>query len=175
MKDLRIALALAVACALAAGAGFVAWQHYAGGSAQAGADAPALVLTDLAGKPHALSEWRGRLLLLNFWATWCAPCMGELPLLVEAQQRYGARGLQVVGPAMDEPDAVRETAKHLGIGYPLMADFSQVDAAMAALGDTQGALPFSVLISADGKIIKTILGGLHKNELEGLIEPNLPR
>lgn len=135
--------------------------------------APALTLNDLNGKPHTLTDWRGKLLLVNFWATWCAPCIDEIPLLVQAQKEYGPRGLQIIGPAMDEITSITPMAARLGINYPLMADFAQVDTAMRLLGNEHGGLPYSVLISHDGLIVKTILGGVKKDELQRLIETHL--
>ena len=165
-----------VVLALSLCAGFAGWwaQQNLPGNKLAGTVAPALVLNDLDGKPQALEQWRGKLLLVNFWASWCAPCIEEMPLLVEAQATYAARGFQIVGPAMDEVDAVREMAARLRINYPLMADFAQVDAAMQTLGNTAGALPFSVLIAPDGTILKTLLGGLSREQLQRLIEEHLP-
>lgn len=173
MKTLH-KLALILAIGLGAGmAGFWAQQTLQG-SRLAGKPAPALTLKDLDGQPQAFAQWRGKLLLVNFWASWCAPCIDEMPLLVEAQSLYGARGLQIVGPAMDEVAAVREMAARLRINYPLMADFAEVDAAMQALGNSAGALPFTVLISPDGTLLETVLGGLKREQLRDLIESHLP-
>lgn len=137
--------------------------------------APAVTFTDLEGKPTSLAQYKGKLLLVNFWATWCAPCLKEMPLLINAQKQYGARGLQIIGPAMDEAKDVKELATKLGVNYPVMADFASADAAMATLGNKQGALPFSVLIDANGMIVKTVLGGLHEDDLSALIQAHLPK
>lgn len=174
MKALRQSGWVAVVTVLALAAGFGVERWLNNGERTLDKPAPALVLNDLDGNPQALEQWRGKLLLVNFWAGWCAPCIDEIPLLVEAQSVYGPRGLQIIGPAMDDVDAVRALAAKLRINYPLMADFQQVDAALGTLGNEQGALPYSVLISADGRIVKTILGGLKKAELQALIEDHLP-
>jgi thiol-disulfide isomerase/thioredoxin len=136
--------------------------------------APAITFNDLDGKPVSLAQYHGKLLLVNFWATWCAPCLKEMPLLINAQKQYGARGLQIIGPAMDEAKDVKELAAKLGVNYPVMADFASADAAMSTLGNKQGALPFSVLIDAKGMIVKTVLGGLHEDDLDALIKAHLP-
>ncbi len=137
--------------------------------------APAITLTDLNGKPVSLAQYQGKLLIVNFWATWCAPCLQEMPLLIKAQKQYGARGLQIIGPAMDEAKDVQTLATKLGVNYPVMADFASADAAMATLGNKQGALPFSVFINAQGMIVKTVLGGLHEDDLDALIQAHLPK
>jgi peroxiredoxin len=137
-------------------------------------DAPDLTLPDLTGQPRSLSEFRGKLLLVNFWATWCAPCLHEIPMLREMQERYGAGGLQVIGPAMDSPEAVRNGAPQLGIQYPVLVGDAEIVDAMQALGDTLGALPYSVLIDANGKIVFRKHGEFERDELEKLIETYLP-
>lgn len=131
-------------------------------------------LPKLDGGSGSLSEHRGKLVLVNFWATWCGPCLKEIPLLVEMQTRYGTRGLQILGPALDDPDAVRQMLPKLRIQYPVFTGDSEVTATMDALGDTLGALPFSVLISADGKVLQRKHGEFERAELVPLIESNLP-
>jgi thiol-disulfide isomerase/thioredoxin len=136
--------------------------------------APEITLADLAGQPRKLSHWRGKLMLVNFWATWCAPCIKELPLLVQAQQRYAVRGFQIVGPALDAPDAVRSAVQRFGINYPIMAGDADVIRAMDVLGNDLGGLPFSVLIAPDGRILERITGGLTREKLAELIDAHLP-
>lgn len=160
-RDLAIAL---LVCGLAGGAGFGSYRYLHQGAA-APEIRPDLAFRDLAGKEHKLSEWNGKLLLLNFWATWCAPCIHEIPMLVEAQRGSGARGLQVVGVAMDEVAAVTQMSARLQMNYPVMAGGVEVGAAMDSLGDELGALPFSVLIGADGQILDRRSGALTAGEL----------
>ena len=134
-----------------------------------------LSMTDLAGKKHEVSEWRGHLLLINFWATWCGPCKKEIPALVAAQKKYGSRGFQVIGPAVDDPDAVRQESQLLGIDYPVMVGTPEsMIGLMNSLGNQPGGLPFSVLVSADGRIIQRHLGEFDAHDLNTLIEQNLP-
>ena len=135
--------------------------------------APEITLKDLDGHPHRLSEFRGKLLLVNFWATWCGPCLREMPLLVAAQNEYGKRGFQVIGPALDEVDAVRAMAKKIGINYPIMVGDEDITNAMDALGDELGALPLSVLIGRDGQILTRVTGGLTQEKLTKLISAEL--
>jgi thiol-disulfide isomerase/thioredoxin len=162
-RDLAIALAV---CGLAAAAGFTSYRvmHAA---KPAGDELRAdLEFRDLKGQRHKLSEWNGKLLLVNFWATWCAPCLKEIPLLVETQQKNAARGLQVVGIAMDDVEPVRQMSKRLEINYPVMAGGAEISAAMDSLGDRLGALPFSVLIGPGGEILDRRSGALTAEELQ---------
>lgn len=168
----------AAALALAAGvAGFYVYRSLDSATpatSTPATPAPEFVLKDLDGHPHRLSEFRGKLLLVNFWATWCAPCLKEMPLLVGAQNQYGKRGFQVVGPALDEVEAVRAMAKKIGINYPIMVGDEDITAAMDALGDELGALPFSVLIAQDGRIVARVTGGLTAEKLAKLVANELP-
>ena len=135
---------------------------------------PDLEFRDLDGRAHRLSEWNGKLLLVNFWATWCPPCLKEIPELIAAQRKYGPRGLQVVGLAMDERDPVAAFQARLQMNYPIMVGGIEIASAMDALGDELGAFPFSVLIAPDGRIIGRQSGALTAEDLDGWISGNLP-
>jgi thiol-disulfide isomerase/thioredoxin len=171
-----IGIVAAVIALAAAAGGFWLHQRLAGADAADGQPVPTQVhLNDLDGKPHGFDEWRGKLLLINFWATWCGPCLEEIPELVKAQQRYGARGLQVVGPAVDDADAVREMQHSLAMNYPvLIGTPDQLLGLMHMLGNGAGGLPFSVLVDPQGRIVARQLGQLEPAELAGLIEKHLP-
>jgi thiol-disulfide isomerase/thioredoxin len=166
-------LLVAALCIAAAGAGLLAYRHFIA-PAPLTEVRPDLEFRDLDGNTHRLSDWSGKLLLLNFWATWCTPCLKEIPLLVEAQKQHAARGLQIVGIAMDYPDPVRAFRERLGINYPLMVGEAEVIDAMDRLGDPLGAFPFSVLIAPDGRIIDRASGDLSREELEAWLKAHLP-
>lgn len=170
MKKLLPFLIVAIIAAL----GGFAVQRYLVMRDAPPAPAPELALPTLDGGTLRLSSLRGNLVLINFWATWCAPCLKEIPLLVKAQARYGARGLQILGPAMDDPEQVRQMLPRLGITYPILVGEAQIPAAMDALGDTLGALPFSVLVSPEGYVVKRKHGEFDAEELARLIEAHLP-
>jgi len=167
--------AAAILGALSAAAGFGAYHHWQAGkeAERAAAIGDAMQFQGLDGKPHKLSEWHGKLLLVNFWASWCVPCLNEIPLLVEAQKSHGAQGFQVVGLAMDTPEQVRQMQQRLHINYPMLLGQADVMDAMDAFGDTLGAFPFSVLIGTDGRVIDRQAGGLHPEELKAWIEGHL--
>ncbi|MEK6806419.1 MAG: TlpA disulfide reductase family protein [Pseudomonadota bacterium] len=164
---------LAILLCLAAGTGGYALQSYWLGDTPAPVLTADIRFTDLEGKPHTLADYRGKLVLVNFWATWCGPCLVEIPLLVEARKTYGARGLQVLGPAMDKPDAVRAYRDKAQLPYPVFAGDSETAAAMDALGDKLHGLPFSVLISPTGEVLHRQTGEFSREELKQLIETHL--
>jgi thiol-disulfide isomerase/thioredoxin len=168
-------------CLVAALIGFFTYRqfHAPPGAAQAAAvrsSLPAdLRLADLDGREHGFAEWRGKLLLVNFWATWCGPCLKEIPELVKVQDAYAARGFQIVGPAVDDAESVRAVLKPLGINYPVLTSGPEVMLKlMDSLGNGAGGLPFSVLVGADGAILTQQLGEFAPAELRSLIEQHLP-
>ena len=131
---------------------------------QVGDRADDLALPDLDGKTQRLSQWHGKRVLLNFWATWCAPCRKEMPELSAAQTRH--QGVQVIGVALDQPQAVREYLKHTAVDYPILIGIDADPEPTLHFGDTVGALPYSVLIGPDGRIERTKLGPFDAAELD---------
>jgi len=130
-------------------------------------------LRDLAGKMHHLADWHGKVVLLNFWATWCPPCRREIPLFIELQRKHEKAGLQIVGIAVDNPEAVARYWQETHMNYPvLLADNNAFDL-MTAYGNPEGALPYSVLITPDGQVMSTKLGAYESAELEILLKPLL--
>lgn len=130
-----------------------------------------LVLPDLDGKTRQLSQWRGKKVLLNFWATWCGPCREEMPRLSEAQMRY-AGAAQIIGVALDEPQAVRDFLKRTPVDYPILIGIDADPTPTETFGDTAGLLPYSVLIGPDGRVLKTQLGPISASELSGWLGTN---
>lgn len=170
---LRFAGALLALGLLSLAAGFGTYRWWQSENHGIGEQRPDFALQGLDGQAHQLSEWDGKLLLVNFWATWCAPCLKEIPLLVQTQQRLAPQGLQILGIAMDQIEPVRAFSARLGINYPVLVGEAEVAGAMDALGDELGALPFSVLISPDGRILSRISGALGEDELEELLGPHV--
>src|SRR5208283_4468018 len=118
----------------------------------------ALSLPDTQGTAQPLRQWRGKVLVVNFWATWCEPCREEMPEFVRAQRELGPQGVQFVGIAVDNPDKVARFAKELDLNYPaLIGGYDAVDLSKP-LGNRLLALPFTVILSRDGHIAHTHVG-----------------
>ena len=156
-----------VACALiGAGAGFFVGSRVLATRpgperpgveiATVGSALPAVSLPDLGGKRRDLDEWRGRPVLLNFWATWCEPCVREMPMLQAAADDRAARAA-VIGIAQDDPDAVRAFVERLSVRYPILLDLPASGLSLK-LGDRRGVLPYTVLVDASGTIRATRAG-----------------
>jgi len=133
-----------------------------------------IALPDLTGKPVTLAAWQGKVLVINFWATWCAPCRQEIPGLISIQRKHAANGVQVVGIAVDQADKVQKYAKEIGINYPILVAGMDGSTLARDLGNRTGALPFTVVLDRAGKLIKSHLGLITEEELDKLLD-NLPR
>lgn len=162
MKRFSLALPLAIIVIAAAG---LAWRYFP--SAHVSAEPLfAATLPDIAGQPHPLAQWRGQVLLVNFWATWCAPCREEMPDLSAMAEDYKDKGLHIVGIGTDDLAKTREYALHHPVAYPLLAADLQGMTLAEALGNTQSVLPFSALIDAQGKVVKTYVGRINRGAVE---------
>jgi thiol-disulfide isomerase/thioredoxin len=132
-------------------------------------DVPNISLADGDGVKHALSEWKGRPLLINFWATWCAPCRREIPLLKTLRHERTADGVEVVGIAVDFRDAVQHYAREMGIDYPVLIGEQDGLDAIAAFGmDT--VFPFTVFADRQGRIVTLKIGELHADEAHFILD-----
>jgi peroxiredoxin len=140
--------------------------------ARVGATAPALELPDLAGQPHRLADFRGRRVLLNFWASWCGPCLDELPALDNAQAKFGEKGPIVLGIAMDEPARVRVFLADHPVRFPILLGRMEPPSTSLLWGDVGEMLPYSVLIDADGRVIATHRGPLQAALLDRWLDPH---
>ncbi len=143
----------------------------AAGADVAGSVAPEFTLQSLDGKTIHLSDYRGKAVLLNFWATWCEPCKIEMPWFVELQNKYESAGLQIVGVAMDDaaPPDIEKFAKQMGVNYPVLIG-------KEAVGEQYGGIPFlptSFYIGRDGKIVSKVFGLKGKGEIEDNIKSAL--
>ncbi|WP_421568092.1 TlpA family protein disulfide reductase [Stenotrophomonas sp. PD6] len=127
---------------------------------------PAITLPDVDGTPVDFAGFGGRPLLINVWASWCGPCVEEMPMLAAFSAAQPADGVQVVGLAIDTPDGVRDFLDRVPVKYPIVIEQPAPDDASVLLGNGQGLLPYTVLVGADGKIIKQKLGPFAPGEIE---------
>ena len=122
-------------------------------------------LADQSGKSQQMAQWKDKILVINFWATWCAPCVDEMPELVELQGEIGAAGKQVIGIGIDSPSNVAEFARKHRITYPLYVAGVEGTSLARRFGNASGGLPFTVIVDRKGQIHKAYLGRLKMDEL----------
>ena len=140
--------------------------------AEVGKPIPALRLPDLTGTPTDVpGAWRGRPLLINVWASWCGPCIEEMPELQRFSAKEGADGVQVVGIALDDPDAVRAFLQRVPVAYPILIESAGPADASVSLGNRKGVLPYSVLVGADGTLLERRVGPFVPGELDAFVAP----
>ena len=130
-------------------------------------------LSDLNGRGQMLSQWRGKVLVVNFWATWCAPCREEIPALKKIHKSYAANGLVIVGIAVDNVVKVREYAAEMNIDYTLLIATAETLAISKDLGNQAGVLPFTVVVDRAGEIAFTHAGALTEASLGAVLVPLL--
>jgi thiol-disulfide isomerase/thioredoxin len=130
---------------------------------------PELWLPGLDGTPHRLSDWKGRSLVVNFWATWCEPCRREIPLLKSLRRERATNRLEIVGIAIDFRDAVQKYAQDTGIDYPVLVGEQGGLEAVAAFG-MDPVLPFSAFADPAGRIVTLKVGELHRDEADFILD-----
>ncbi|MET3137256.1 thiol-disulfide isomerase/thioredoxin [Undibacterium sp. GrIS 1.2] len=124
-----------------------------------------LTLSDSKGQAQKLAQWQGKFLVVNFWATWCGPCVQEMPELSALQKELSGKNVQLLGLGIDSPANIAEFAKKYQITYPVFSAGMEGTELSRQLGNQGGGLPFTVLIAADGSIAKQYLGRLKMEEL----------
>ena len=129
---------------------------------------PDFSLADLNGGMRSIRSWPDDALVINFWATWCAPCLREIPLLKEFQENHADRPVQVIGIAVDRLEPVQEFAREMEFNYPIMVGESDGINAAAAFGVDFFALPFTVFTDTEGSILGVHTGEIHTEDLENL-------
>jgi len=180
MPPARQALAIVALAVLAGVAGMWAgsrWDRSSSAAISGGMDAaparltlgdalPDIRLPDSDGRLRALTEWRGRPLLINFWASWCRPCIEEMPLLDAFAAQESDNGVQVVGIALDDVVAVQRFLEATPVAYPILLDRVGPNDTSVRLGNARGLLPYSVLVDASGRVRAQKLGPFHGDELK---------
>jgi peroxiredoxin len=164
-RDVLIIGAVGLAAA-AAGAilGPLALQSQSGAPELLSASFP-----DLAGRQRKVLEFEHRVLVANFWATWCEPCREEVPLLVAAYEKFRTAGGLVLGIGIDSAEKLKRFAAEYDVSYPVLIGEDQGLELMRKLGNSAGALPFTVVLDSHGRIAHRKLGAVHKDELEAIL------
>lgn len=135
-----------------------------------GALRPNFSLPDVNGVMHEVSEWDGKVLILNFWATWCIPCLKEIPEFIQLQEKYGEQGLQFVGIALQEADEIRPYMMKTGMNYPSLLGIEKVKEVARSFGNRFVVLPYTIVIDRDSKIYFIRSGPIKYEETESLIK-----
>ena len=125
---------------------------------------------DYDGKSHPFSQWKGKVLVINFWATWCAPCREEMPYFSRIGAKYAVNGIQFIGISTDTPETVRRFAQQHGVSYPLLIGGPQIIALSTELGNRQSGLPFTLILDRNGEPLLTRTGRLPEAELENFLK-----
>jgi thiol-disulfide isomerase/thioredoxin len=126
-------------------------------------------LPDLDGVPRQLSEWDGKSRIVNFWATWCAPCRREIPLLKQTQEEHATNNLQIIGIAVDFPEEVAAYAEEAQFNYPILVGQEDAMAAAEASGIEFIGMPFTLIISAEGELLKAHMGEIVESHIQTIL------
>ncbi|MFZ5573981.1 MAG: TlpA family protein disulfide reductase [Pseudomonadota bacterium] len=164
-----ILMPLAVA-ALAAGM-WLAQARYAPQppAAPVAAEFWSLRFPDVTGQPQAMNQWRGRVVVLNFWASWCAPCREEMPDFAGLRDEYHAKGVEFVGIAIDSPGRVASFLRDYPVSYPILIGEGAATNLAERLGNPSGALPYTIVLDRDGRVVMHHLGRLHRGALDAVL------
>jgi len=130
-----------------------------------------IAVSDLSGQPHKLSEWRGSVVVVNFWATWCPPCVTEIPAFVQLQQEWAPRGLQFVGIALDDLEPVKTFVATHAVNYRVGGN--EVMQMMREMGNAIGGLPYTVVLDRSGNQVHAHQGEWSLAEARRTLEPLL--
>lgn len=182
-RSLRFSLLLILVSTLAATAGYFFGRPQAvtpppsvgAPTADAPARLMALTLPDLEGKTQALSQWRGKVLVANFWATWCPPCKEEMPEFSRISDKYASNGVQFIGISIDSAEKVAAFQKDVGVSYPLLISSLETLDLSTDLGNRAKALPFTVILRSDGSVQQVKLGKFATPDLEKALQSALRR
>lgn len=179
MRPLRRALLAAAVGGVAAAAGYAAHLWRIGGIAARPADDAARAILEsrlatLDGTMRTLgAEYRGRILVINYWATWCAPCREEIPMFVRLQRELSGNGVQFIGIAVDQADKVRDFSKEFGINYPLFIGGIDAIELSRKAGNRAGVLPYTLVLDRSGVIRASLVGELNEARVRGELQPLL--
>lgn len=134
---------------------------------------PDYTLKDLTDKAHSASEWDGKVVVVNFWATWCPPCRREMPEFIKFQEAYASKGFTFVGIALDEKSAVINFTDPMGVNYPILMAEQEGIQISQDYGNRLNTLPFTVVLDRKGNIVKHISREVDFEGIEAIVKPLL--
>jgi thiol-disulfide isomerase/thioredoxin len=134
---------------------------------------PDFNLPDEQGNQHNISEWQGKIRVINFWATWCPPCLKEIPAFIALQKQYSAKGLQFIGIAIDDQEPVEKYLASININYPILIASISGIALSQQLGNSVDAVPFTVVVNREGQIIHQHRGEFSSEQIMEIVTPLL--
>ncbi len=129
--------------------------------------------TDINGQQQALRQWQGKIIVLNFWATWCPPCREEMPELSAMQDQYKKQNIVIIGLSTDDLNKTKDFIKSAPVNYPILAGDMEAMSLAETLGNNRGILPYTVIVDANGTIVKAFFGRVNQALLEKTILPLL--
>jgi thiol-disulfide isomerase/thioredoxin len=179
VSNLKVALSLSLAVLIAMGIWFT--RNYNAPApviptppvAEVPEQLPSFILKDIEGKTRNSSDWNGKILIVNYWATWCPPCREEMPALIELQNKYGPQGIQVIGIAVDNLDDVREFMNSYGVNFPVVVGGDDAIELGRRMGNRIAALPYTAIFDRSGKTLYAQPGKITLESLEQVVKPNL--
>ncbi len=179
MKFAALSTGAVALLSLLAGVGLFLWLEPNLRGPQPGPPAVAelhsIPLTDLDGGEHRLGDWRGQILIVNFWAPWCVPCRREIPTLIEFRREHAGRGVNLIGITFDGAEPVRRFAREYAIDYPLFLAGNGIPMYNAALGNASGALPFTAMLDRDLRVSARHTGEVSRAQLEAWLAALEPK
>jgi peroxiredoxin len=185
-NNIKIGLLLVVVAVIALSAGFALRQliqddvttnarddAYGSDASLIGQRRPDFSLPNLDAKVRSIDEWDGKVLLINFWATWCPPCKREIPGFIRVREQLGAENFEIIGIAIDNRDAVKTFADSLSIPYPILHGEQEASRISTDYGNRMGGLPYSVVVDRQGMIHSTKTGEFEASDLLQRLKPLL--
>jgi len=158
---------------LALGAGIIARGLLSSTGQTSAESLPDFSFADISGQLYSISEWQGKIRVINFWATWCGPCLKEIPEFIELQNYYADKGLQFIGIAIDDAESVESYLSTININYPmLVGDMAAISLAHQR-GNNNDAIPFTIIVNQQGHIIHQHAGEFSKEKILEVIAPLL--
>jgi thiol-disulfide isomerase/thioredoxin len=130
-------------------------------------------MMNLENQPQKLDQYRGKVLVVNFWATWCPPCREEIPLFIQTQQELSGKGVQFAGIALDDPQQTAAFVQEFAVNYPVLIGGINESEALHNLGNPGGGLPYTLIYDRSGALREKIIGGLDKRRLQQALAPYL--